>query len=195
MKKIVLLFVGVLISSLTFARTGDEDTKGASEFAVVKKAGSSYKLIYKSQEKEDVTVTILNEKNEIVYKEIVKRSNGFIRPYNLENLPSGSYAFKIDRKSSKGTEVVRVESVDNENDTLKLSALIKVQEGKYLLTAPAKNNEQLAIKISNERGEIIYNERVLTTGAFAQLYSLRNLTGIFSFEIEDDQGKVKTFVK
>jgi hypothetical protein len=195
MKKIALLFVGVLVSSLTFARTWDEGTKDASEFAVVKKAGSSYKLIYKSKEKEDVTVTILNEKNEIVYTETVKRSDGFIRPYNLENLPSGSYAFKIDRKSSKGTQIVKVESTDNENETLKLSALVKVKEGRYLLTAPAKNNEQLAIKILNEKGEIIYNESVLTTGAFAQLYNLKNLTGVFSFEIEDEHGHIKSFVK
>jgi hypothetical protein len=195
MQKIVLLFVGVLVSSLTFARTGDVDTKRISAFAVVKKAGSSYKLIYRSPEILDVTITILNEKNVQVFKETVKKSSGFIRPYNLENLPAGSYTFEINRENFKGTELVKEESADSESETLKLSALIKIQDGQYLLTAPSKEKEKLSIKISTENGDMLYNESVMTKGAFVQLYSIKNPSGTFSFEIEDGHGHTKTFVK
>jgi hypothetical protein len=195
MKKIILLFVGVLVSSLTFARTGEEDSKNASEFALVKKTGSLYKLIYKSSTPMDVTVTILNAESKIVYKEIVRKSSGFIRPYNLESMPAGPYTFKVEKGDLTERQTVYVNSVDTESETLQLTSLVKIQEGKYMLASAGKDQEQLSIQIFNEEGDMIYNASKLIDGAFAQLYTLKDLSGTFSFKIADNHGQVKTFIK
>ncbi len=195
MKKITILFVGVLMSALTFARTGDEGTKSASGMAVVKKEGSSYKLIYKSAEAADVTVTIFNSTNDVVFRETIKKSNGFIRPYNLENLSEGQYTFKIVSGSTSQTEIIDHHATLATSEALKLSALVKIKEGRYMLSLTTKSQERLGIKIYTDKGEKLYDDNATASGQFAQLYNLGNLSGLFSFEITDSNGQVKTIVK
>ncbi len=194
MKKFTILFVSVLVSSLTFARTGDEGTKSASGFAVVKKADSSYKLIYKSSETSNVTITILNDNNEVMFKETIKNSDGFLRPYNLESLPAGQYTFKIENGLVSQTETIDLR-VHPDSDALKMASVVKIEEGRYMLALAGKGAEQIGIKISNEKGETLYNESEMTKGAFARVYNLVNLSGRISFEITDGNGKVRTIVK
>jgi hypothetical protein len=194
MKKITILFVSILVSSLTFARTGDEGTKSASRFAVVKKDVSSYKFIYKSAETSDVTITILNNNKEIMFKETIKNSNGFLRPYNLESLPAGQYTFKIENGLMSQTETIDLRA-QVDSDAFKMASVIKIEEGRYLLALAGKGAEQIGIKIYNEKGETLYDESEITKGAFARVYSLVNLSGPISFEITDSKGDVKKFVK
>jgi hypothetical protein len=195
MKKIAILFVGALMSALTFARTGDEGTKSASGMTVVKKDGSSYKLIYKSEEAADVTVTIFNTDKHIVFTEIIKKSNGFIRPYNLENLAEGQYTFKIVSGSTSQTEIIDHHATLAKSEALKLSALVKIKEGRYMLSLTTKSEERLGIKIYNDKDEKLYDDNATASGQFAQLYNLGNVSGLFSFEITDGNGQVKKFVK
>jgi hypothetical protein len=195
MKKIAILFVGVLMSALTFARTGDEGTKSASGMTVVKKDDSSYKLIYKSAAASDVTVTILNSNNDIIFKETIRKSDGFLRPYNLERLPIGQYTFKIVSGSTSHTEIIDLRKPAVDSELLKLASLVKIEEGRYMLAMTGKGEGKIGVRISNEQGETLYDENKSTHGAFAEVYNLGNVSGLFSFEITDDNGQVKKFVK
>lgn len=194
MKKFTALFVSVLVSSLTFARTGDEVTKSASSFAVVKKADSSYKLIYKSSETSNVTITILNDNKEVMFKETIKNSDGFLRPYNLESLPAGQYTFKIENGLVSQTETIDLRG-HADSDALNMASVVKIEEGRYMLALAGKGAEQIGIRISNEKGETLYDESEMTKGAFARVYNLVNLSGRISFEITNGNGKVRTIVK
>jgi 5-hydroxyisourate hydrolase-like protein (transthyretin family) len=194
MKKITILFVSVLVSSLTFARTGEEGTKSASGFAVVKKDDSSYKLIYKPAKTSDVTITILNNNKEVMFKETIKNSDGFLRPYNLESLPAGQYTFKIESGSISQSEVIDLRGHLN-SDALKMASIIKIEEGRYMLALAGKGEEQIGIRILNDKGETLYDQNEMIKGAFARVYNLVNLSGSISFEITDSKGEVKKFVK
>ncbi len=194
MKKFTVLFVSVLFSSLTFARTGDEGTKSAAGFAVVKKTDSSYKLIYKSAETTNVTITILNSNNEVMFKETIKNSDGFLRPYNLESLAAGKYTFKIENGLVSQTETIDLRG-HADSDALKMASVVKIEEGRYMLALAGKDAEQIGIRITNEKGEILYDESEMTKGAFARVYNLVNLSGRISFEITDGNGNVKTIAK
>jgi hypothetical protein len=163
--------------------------------AVVKKDGSSYKLIYKSAEASDVIVSILNATNDIVFIETIKKSNGFLRPYNLENLPEGQYTFKIVSGSTSQTETIDLRAATIDSDVLKLASVVKIEEGRYMLALTSKDKEQVGIRISNENGETLYSESKITSGAFAQVYNLKNGLGLFTFEITASNGQVRKFVK
>ncbi len=106
MKKISLLLMGVLVSSLTFAGRRDESPKSVTGMAVIKSNTASFKLIYKAEAASDVRVKIFDSRDVLVFSETIRKSDGFIRPYNFENLPEGTYSIRIDNGSNWMTETV-----------------------------------------------------------------------------------------
>jgi hypothetical protein len=193
MKKITLLLVGVLATSMTFAGNKNDDSKSASGMAVVHTNFSSYKLIYKSEEATDIKVEIFNSKNERIFSEIIKKSNGFARPYNFESLPEGEYSIRIDNGSNWLTETIeyRPSQID------KLAHVVSLKDGKYLLSLVGQNEspEQFEVDIFNDKGEKLYSGTKSVSGNFAQLFNLKDMNGPFSFEITGKNGSSKTLVK
>jgi hypothetical protein len=196
MKKIKLLFVGALVSSFSFAFASDEDPKGAASMVVVKKDVSLYNLIYKSPRLSDVVVTILNKDNEVVFKETIRKSNGFLRPYNLKDLSSGEYTFKVDNGLTSQTEHVNVGVATKDSNALEYASVIKLKNGKYLLALAGNGEKDFGVKIRNEKGDILYNTTEYSSGTFAQVYNLQEPSSVISFEITDNNnGQVKKILK
>ena len=188
MKKINLLIVaGVLVSSLSLAGHRIEIPKTTSGMAVVKTTSTSFKLIYKSEEATDVKVRIFNSKNTLVFSETIRKSNGFARPYNFENLSDGEYTIKLDNGSNSLTQKLEFHTAEN----TKLAHLTHMKDGKYLLSVAGKGEDRLSIRIFNERGELVLNQSEPVYGNFAQVYDLRLMPGPFSFEISDKNGATK----
>lgn len=97
MKKISLLLAGVLICTLVSARGTDEPNTEASLMAITNaKASTLFNLYYKSLKPGSVKISISDKNGVTVFKENLKRVDGFIRPYNFENLPEGEYPVSIE---------------------------------------------------------------------------------------------------
>jgi hypothetical protein len=114
MKKIKLLFIGVLFSSLAFANSGHGDIKDTLSFVVTKYEASLYKLVYRSEEASDVVITILNKDEKVVFMEVIKKSDGFVRPYNFKKLPVGQYTFRIESESASHAEIIDLQMVPSQ---------------------------------------------------------------------------------
>jgi hypothetical protein len=127
MKKGALLFISALVSVLTLAGSNEEAQRLDSGVTVVKKEGASYHLIYTSVEASDVTVTILNKDNGIIFKETIKKSEGFIRPYNFKNLPEGKYTFKIESGARLQVETIDLLTQVTASNVIKLASVDKVK--------------------------------------------------------------------
>ncbi len=94
MKKTLSIFIVLLaISSAVSARRMDKPEE-ASTMAVTK-SGSLVKLFYKGVKDCNVKVTITNSENQIVFEELIKQVDGFMRPYNFSELPEGDYTIKL----------------------------------------------------------------------------------------------------
>jgi len=95
MKKTVsLLAVLMVMSTMIFARRLDTPAAAAASGMAVMKTGSIFKVYYKGLKENTVKVTILNSNKDIIYREIVKNTAGFARPYNFVNLPEGDYSIE-----------------------------------------------------------------------------------------------------
>jgi hypothetical protein len=187
MKKISLLWASVLMCTLVSARGIDAPIKGSS-VAVTNASGSTlYKVYYKSEKLETVKVSIIDEKNNIIFKETLNKVDGFLRPYNFEGLPEGQYTVKVEDENGK-----RVEKVNYRSG--RVEKLIHVQklsgENKYLLTIASSKPEDVFIYIFDNNGTLIYNEIQSIKGEFGQVYNLSGLTS-FSIEVADKGGVVK----
>lgn len=188
MKKFVMI-VSALACTLTLAVAEGDYPESVSGMRVLRQDESSYKLIYKSVEKSDVKVQIFNEKNALVFTETIRHSDGFSRPYNFASLPEGSYTIKLDNGSNWLTETVDYKFGRSE----KLAQLIKLGNGKYLLTVPGKGRDNVSITVYNAEGTAIHRGNHNVSGDFSQVFDLSAVEGSFSLEVGDASGASKMF--
>lgn len=191
MKKTVsLLAVLMVMSTLTFARRLDTPAAAAASGMAVMKTGSIFKVFYKGPKENTVKVTILNSDKEIVYKEIVKNTAGFARPYNFVNLPEGDYSIEVNDET--GTRIERVSHHTGSIQKLAHLSRLNGDTERFILTVSNKDSENLQIKIYTEDQTLIYSGNEKIKGDFAKIYNLEKITGKVSFEISDDKGVTKT---
>lgn len=191
MKKFTLLLACVLVSAFAWAGRRDENPKSTSGMAVVKSNAMSYKLIYKSELASDVKVQIFDQGNALVFSETIRKSSGFMRPYNFESLSEGEYTIRIDNGSNWLAETVNYRTGRIE----KLAHLVPLSDGRYLLTVAGKGQDQLNIRIFDKEGEAIYSALNKVDGDFGQIYNLGQMSGPFSFEVTGNDGSSKILSK
>jgi uncharacterized cupredoxin-like copper-binding protein len=190
MKKIMVLVVSVLFSTLVFAN-GTTDKAASSTVAVMNYGSNSFKVFYKAQKSGNVTVSIRNEKGEIVYSEKLLKIDGFIRPYNFENLPAGQYSIQIENQ--EGKQVEKVNFGAGKVEKIVTIAKVPSDEGRYLLSGFSKGADNISVHIYDAEGKTIYTEDRKVDGRFQQIYNLKNIKGSFSIEVSDDNGVLKSF--
>src|SRR6478735_4944660 len=101
MKKIYFMMAVVAITTISFAReAAAKSPKALAGIAVIRSSATSYKLIYKSELQSDVKVEIYDSRNQIVFSETIKMSDGFARPYNFGSLNDGKYTIRVDNGSN-----------------------------------------------------------------------------------------------
>ncbi len=192
MKKIYVMLAMLAITSISFAREATmKSPKALAGIAVIKSSATAYKLIYKSELQTDVKVEIYNSRNEIVFAETIKLSDGFVRPYNFSSLSDGKYMIRVDNGSNWLTETVEFKTGEAE----KLAHLTTLTDGRYLLSVPDTGAHELKIRIFEESGKLIYHKMTRTAGDFAQLYKLNSVSGPLLFEVTDEAGLVKSISK
>lgn len=188
MKKILSIFLLLtVISSGVFARS--VDSPSTTMGVVVVKEGAVFKLYYKGEEPMNVKVSIQNASGELIFKEMLKNSDGFVRPYNFSTLPEGDYTIKISNKNWE-----RLESVTYQKDKIEeLAHVVKISGSKkYILTVPNKVSGEIAVKIFDEADNILYSQKESIDSDFARVYNLEKYTGSFVFQITDVSGVTRS---
>ena len=175
--------------TVVFAGGTDENPSKKSEVAVVRKDESTFKVYYKTSRVTDVKVSIFNSRNQLLFTETVKRTEGFVRPYNFGNLAEGDYTFSFLDESGKQSEKIsyRFENAPKLMRVVKLSG----NEGKYLLTASGKGNEEIILNIYDGSDQLVYNSAKLISGDYAEVYNLAKIKGSLTFEIMHENGEVE----
>ena len=188
MKKIFALSLSVLLCTVVFAG-GTDNASGASGVAVVKKVANTYNLIYKAAKAGDVKVYILDSKNTVVFKESIKTTEGFSRPYNFEGLAEGEYTMEIVDNTGK-----QVEKIHNYATKVKKTFNVRKVNGddKLILSVSGKGTEIINVKIYDRTNTLVYNVDKEIVGDFAQLYNVKSLKGDFTFEVTGENGESKT---
>jgi len=189
-KQVSLLAVLMVMSTMIFARRLDTPAAAAASGMAVMKTGSIFKVYYKGPKENTVKVTILNGDKEVIYREIVKNTAGFARPYNFVNLPEGDYTIEVNDEA--GTRIERVSYHTGAVQKLAHLSRLNGDEERFMLTVSNKDSENLQIKIYDEEQTLIYSGNEKIKGDFAKIYNLEKITGKVSFEVVDDKGVTKT---
>lgn len=183
-KTLSVLVLLMIVSSVVFARR--LENPGASSNAAVVKIGSTFKLYYKGSQQADVKVLIRDASNTVLFSETIKKSDGFVRPYNFEYLPEGDYTIQITDETGR-----HIEKITNKREKSETTAhLLKVSgtSAKYLLTVSNKEDSDVTVRIYDDSNNVIYNKIELVSKDFAKVYNLDGIPGQFTFEVTDATG-------
>ena len=187
MKNILsIVMVLLLVSGSSFARRLNEPSPSSG--AGVMKNGTTFKVFYKGASRADVKVSIYNSNDQLVFKETLKKVDGFARPYNFASLPEGAYTIEVFDGHSTVTETVshgdpaprRQAHVTN----------VSGAAGKYLLMVPNKTPDVITVSIYDTNHNLLYSGREVIESDFAKVYNLRSERGKPLFQITDSKGNV-----
>ena len=196
MKTLTTLVALALIgaSSLTFAGDNDKDKKkdnpsptAETKMAVMKLSPENYKMFYVSQQDGKVKVRLYNEEGVRIFAKKIDSKDGFALPYNFRNLEAGKYTFEvINSDGSVLRQVVDHQQIVEEIELQSLEANVQRIENsnRFQLLVMKPNQQEVKIKIRNEDGLVLNEERVNFDRGFKRVYDLSSMTGNqFTFEI------------
>jgi len=187
MKKFFLVLMTIAIGSTAMAAKNDP-TSSTNGMTVIRE-GSTFKLFYKAPEQNNVKVTIYDESNRIVFSESFKGSDGFIRPYNFENLSEGEYTFEL--KDENGSKTERIAYAEKKAAE-KIAKIVRLPNTEhYALLVPSNGSKSLSVDIYNENGISVYSKNQSVSGDFSQLFNLAGLES-FTVVVSDSKGLSKT---
>lgn len=180
----------ILVGSVVLAG-GNPNPSESSTMAIVK-SGDVVKVFYKNAETAKVKITIYDEDNKSVFAEEVKSRNGFIRPYNLADLPEGEYRVVMQDENEK-----REESISTIHDAVTvneraLAGFVKLSKDKLLVTLFSKSENDLRVTLFDNNRNILLSEHYNVNGEASKLFSLKNVSGAVVVEVTDKDGLIKS---
>lgn len=163
----------------------------AASFTVKGTKSNIFKVQYMSEQKGTVAVSILNNKNEVVFEEQIISNGSFIRPYNFSNLTEGEYTIVI--KDANGEQRQVVNYITEKIISYTYMAQIPGQESKYWLNVQNNGEEKLNVRIYSQKGDLLFEQAVVVSGQHSSVFNLSqvNQTPV-TFEVTNGTGKVFT---
>jgi hypothetical protein len=104
MKKITLVFVFAFMA-VSLVNANDVNPKSPVGMSVLKYK-NIVKVFYRGEQTGKVKVNIYNEQGKLVFNEILRNTENFMRPYNFSFLPAGEYTIEL--SDTQGTHAQKV---------------------------------------------------------------------------------------
>jgi hypothetical protein len=185
MKKNVLLFASALVSAFAFASEPGEGSTPTG-LVVIKKNATTFNVLYQPASLSNVNVSILDEQGNKVFSESIRKTEGFNRPYNFEELKEGEYTIVVEDASG----IQKKSLVYGHDLVVKAANVLKLRDDRYLVTIKgAQVTGKVSIKVY-EGGKLLHQQASDITGDFGRLYTLKNVSAAISFEVSDSKGNI-----
>lgn len=184
MKKITLLLAGVLVSAFAIASKPGEGS-ASIQLALVKKGEATYKLYYQSASAAKIRVTIADAQGKVVYRDWIKSTASFMRPYTFDGLANGAYTVTVDNGTDKQIQVIQHSNTPTD---VKAANVLQLADNKYLLSVKGQFvSGKINVKIWDGT-TLLHKQQTEVNGDFGQLFRLENITTPVSFEVTDSKG-------
>lgn len=179
-----LVALCVTFSSFAMTATGTPDPVVALE----KVGANKYQLKYLTVPDGKVVVSIKNQQNVTVYKDVIEADKGFFRNYDLGKLDLGTYSIQVTDSSIGKLEDFQV-SLAPEQRFLGFMADTKVVSYNTIaLLVSNLDNKEKTVRIY-DGSEIIHEEK-FSEAKFGKKFNFKHLRTLknVSFEIVDETG-------
>lgn len=183
MKKILSLAIALAVVVHVSAKGVEPETPfGVS----VIKNGAVVKLFYRGEQSGTVKVAIYNNSGTTVFRETLKNTEDFMRPYDFSKLAAGVYTIEL--TDEKGVSVRKVtHNISSGKRIAKLTRINK-QDHRYVLSVPNQGGDVLKVRIFDQHSNLVHQETDVVNGNFAKLYNLGKNGDNYFFVITDKKG-------
>ena len=183
-----IYLVAFLLMGAVATFGNDDPTSGVAVLSA--KGKDVFRVVYKTETANNVKVKLYNANGDIIHSASINNTKGFILPLNLAKLNFGEYRLELTDANGKHIERIvyqNAKAVDNIR-----VARLTTAEDKFMVSVMSAKNEKVTVKIFDSYNNLLHNEVKSVSGDFAQVYTVKNLTGACTFEVSDDAGRVKT---
>jgi hypothetical protein len=190
MKTKVMYIAAFMVIAASVAAVANGKPGNAGMAVVPVKGSEVFKVIYRGESTSRVRLNVYNSSSDIVFTETFNNLNGFIRPLNFSGLKFGEYTIEVTDAQGTRVEKISHQPVTSER-TVHVSKLVN-DEGSFLLSVARNSGEAITVKIFDKASNLLYTGSKSESGDFAQVYTLKDVTGAVTFEVSDKSGLVKT---
>jgi hypothetical protein len=143
----------IVLSAVKTSAKGDSTSVGTYCKIVAQEKEDNFKLIYKGEEEDKVTIQWIDENNETVYKEDIKSTDAFVKQYNLSTLPDSKYTIQLTTDNYKYAEEVILGDMSDLRFTLRGS-----DEKNVIMTGYNPESKDVHMYVLDDKNERIYYE-------------------------------------
>ncbi len=156
-----------ILSSVVFAG-GIDNPKASSKMAIMQKDADHIQLFYKNSKQATIEVSIFDADKKLLFSEVIRKSNGFIRPYDLSSMEKGEYTVVV----NDGTEQF-VEKINTHvKETELLSSVINMQRaGSYLLTLADEKAKYFKVTVTDKNNNVLLQRKENLDKQFSKIYT------------------------
>lgn len=189
MKKILsIYFILITMSSVALAG-GIDNPKASSKMAIMQKNADHIQLFYKNTKEATIEVSIYDSENKLLFTETIRKSNGFIRPYDLSTMKEGEYTVVVNDGTEKFVE--KISTYDRPQPLL--SNLISMKRnGTYLLTVADQSAKSFVVRITDIKNNVLFEQKESMNKQYSKIYNIKPEIEGLKFSITTDQGATKT---
>jgi hypothetical protein len=191
------LFLSALLIAISGAvmAGGSDDASSSSEPVITlvpQQSESIYKLIYVSDKKVPVKVTLINNQGQKLQIDRIVNEKGFMRPYNLSNLPTGEYQLEVNDGGSIITKTLQLGILSSRQKNGSLSVNTTKDEQRVKLTVLGVEDKPVYIKVYDRFNRLVMEDVVDVRKNFSKTYdfSKMSLDG-FTFEVANEKAIVR----
>ncbi len=183
-KSIILAVLAVAVNASVFASDNLDNAKGAAKVEVTSSSRANvYNLVYNNAKSGIVTVTIKDKNDNVVFKDEILNTKGFIRPYNFSGMPEGSYSVTVTDASGK-TELSVAYNTTVINAVRK-AEIKPLENNKYQLRLIGNTADAVEVTVYDQFGSAVHSEVLTQKGSFIRTYDLSKLkVSNLTFEVK-----------
>ncbi len=184
--KMIAVFL-IVISTAPVAFPFDS-TMMEARFKIWEVEQGTYRLLYKDSEQQQIQIDIVDDKNKVLYTEIVSGVDGFIKPFDMKALPAGSYTFRLTTAHGVFSETIKIKTASEKYaDLISINALEGSRQ--FALRVNQQVNTELVMYIYDEKDNLVHEEQVQSG---IKLYDLQKVpSNLITVKIYQQDGLVK----
>ncbi len=182
---VLMLFMGVLFSNLTFAAeyptSDDDDTPkitATQKFAYnvyAYKNGLKFKVAFKNATEEVITIQIIDQKGNTIHKDVLRNQEQLNRDYNMEKIGAGIYTVKIKMGDLEAENQVALGVSDKSIDKTFQAYVSPVIKEDAVQVFYKNGSQGVSISFTDDKGNIIYQENTSDDEMYAKKYNISKL--------------------
>jgi hypothetical protein len=185
MKKTFSIFVMLTIVSSVALAGGIDNPKASSKIAIMQKDAEHIQLFYKNTKKATIEVSIYDMENKLLFNEVIRKSDGFSRPYDLSAMKKGEYTVVVIDGTEKYVEKI---NTNDQKSTLLSSLITMKREGSFLLTVADEKAKRFTVRITDLNDRVVYEQKERIDKQFSKIYNFPSNTEGLKFFVTTDQG-------